>query len=179
MTDQEILQLFRNNSTRDKAFSELVKVYSKKLYWHVRRMVTDHDDANDVVQNAFIKIWKGLPNFKEESALYTWLYRIASNEAITFINLNKKRSSVQLATAEYDLGETIQDEVWMDSEAAIKKLQLAIEALPDKQRQVFVMRYYDEMKYEEMQAILGTSVGALKASFHHAVKKVENFLTVD
>ncbi|MFN0276436.1 MAG: RNA polymerase sigma factor [Chitinophagales bacterium] len=179
MSDKEILQHFRNESTRDRAFSELVKVYSKKLYWHVRRMVTDHEDTNDIVQNAFIKIWKGLPNFKEESALYTWLYRIATNEAITFLNNRKKMQSIALENAPVLAGGIVHAEAAPDGEAIANKLQHAIESLPAKQKQVFVMRYYDEMKYEDMEELLGTSVGALKASFHHAVKKIESFLTGD
>lgn len=178
MTDREILDLFRSEKTRDKAFTGLVQVYSKKLYWHIRRMVTDHDDANDVVQNAMIKIWKGLPAFKEDSALYTWLYRIATNEAITFLNSNKKRAHINSQVEAESSSGSLKAEAWLDSETVTKKLQQAIEALPDKQKQVFILRYYDEMKYEEMEAVLGTSSGALKASYHHAVKKIMLFMGI-
>lgn len=178
MTDQEILRQFRNEHTREKAFAGLVAVYTKKLYWHVRRMVHDHEDANDVVQNAFIKIWKGLPDFREDSRLYTWLYRIATNEAITFLGSKHRKNSVPLDPA--DAGNhALKEDPYIDGNALQKKLRDAISLLPDRQKQVFVMRYYDELKYEEMEKILDTSAGALKASFHHAVKKIEKYLTGD
>lgn len=178
MSDKEILLQFQHATTREKAFSQLVHTYSKKIYWHVRRMVADHDDANDVVQNAFIKIWKGLPNFKGDSALYTWIYRIATNEAITFLNNRKKNQNVSIDDVPVLASAAIHAEAPLDGDAIAGKLEAAVNSLPAKQKQVFVMRYYDEMKYEEMEAVLGTSVGALKASFHHAVKKIESFLTV-
>ncbi len=176
MTDKEIVQLCLDVSTREQGFRYLVQAYSKKLYWHVRRMVINHDDADDVVQNCFIKVWKGLPEFRQESKLYTWLYRIASNEAITFINEKYRRSSVALETEGDSYSAKLKTDPWFDGDAVQMQLQLAIDALPDKQKQVFIMRYYDELKYEEMEEILGTSTGALKASFHHAVKKIELFL---
>ncbi len=143
----------------------------------MRRMITDHDDANDVVQNCFIKIWKGLPQFREDSQLYTWLYRIATNEAITFMNDRHRKRVVPLVLQNEDVGSGQQaDEPWFDSDDVQRNLQAAIDTLPNKQKQVFVLRYYDEMKYEEMEAVLGTSTGALKASYHHAVKKIENYL---
>lgn len=154
----------------------MVSAYSKKIYWHVRRMVTDHDDANDVVQNCFIKAWKGLHHFKGESQLYTWLYRIATNEAITFMNDKYRRNSIAIdGDADGHLSR-MKEDVWFDGNDVQLQLQTAIDTLPDKQKQVFVMRYFEEMKYEEMEQVLGTSVGALKASFHHAVKKIETFL---
>lgn len=146
----------------------------------MRRMVSDHDDANDIVQNCFIKAWKGLANFREDSKLYTWLYRIATNEAITFLNDRQRKLVVPISAGEENYesgyGSQLQNEPWFDSEEVQKNLQAAIDSLPAKQKQVFVMRYYDEMKYEEMEEVLGTSMGALKASFHHAVKKIENYL---
>lgn len=154
----------------------MVSAYSKKIYWHVRRMVTDHDDANDVVQNCFIKAWKGLHHFKGESQLYTWLYRIATNEAITFMNDKYRRNSIAIDGAADDHLSRMKEDVWFDGNDMQLQLQTAIDTLPDKQKQVFVMRYFEEMKYEEMEQVLGTSVGALKASFHHAVKKIETFL---
>lgn len=179
MTDKEILDLLKVDKNVDRAFACIVKTYSKKMYWHIRRIVNDHDDANDIVQNAMIKTWKGLSNFKGDAQLYTWLYRIATNEAITFLNSNKKRATMQLQNPDYELSQSITAEPWMDGDAASKKLERAIDALPMKQKQVFVMRYYDEMKYEEMEQLLGTSAGALKASYHHAVKKIENYLKED
>ncbi len=176
MSDKEILQLCLQEKTRDLGFKHLVSVYSKKIYWHVRRMVSDHDDANDVVQNCFIKAWKGLPNFREDSQLFTWLYRIATNESITFLQdrYRKNNSGKPIETNVY-VG-SLKEEVWMDGDTLKDKLQSAINTLPAKQKQVFIMRYFEEMKYEQMEEILGTSTGALKASFHHAVKKIEVIL---
>jgi len=176
MTDKEIIQLCLNATTRELGYKKLVAVYSKKLYWHVRRMVTNHDDANDVVQNCFIKIWKGLPNYREESKLYTWLYRIASNESITFINEKYRRTSIAIDNDVAQYTANLNSDPWFDGDETQVQLQHAIDSLPDKQKQVFIMRYYDELKYEEMEAVLGTSIGALKASYHHAAKKIEAFL---
>lgn len=175
MTDIEIVQLCLNQDTRELGYKHLVAAYTKKIYWHVRRMVTNHDDADDVVQNCFIKIWKGLPQFRQESKLYTWIYRIASNEAITFINEKYRRSSIALEGGEYAYSALLADDPWFDGDDTQKQLQFAIDTLPDKQKQVFVMRYFDELTYEEIAAIVGTSVGALKASYHHAAKKIESF----
>jgi len=179
MTDKEIIALCRNEQTLEQGFTCLVSVYTKKIYWHIRRMIPDHDDANDVVQNCFIKVWKGISNFREDSKLYTWLYRIATNEAITFMNDRHRKQVVPMTTPgtdDNDHTQRISDEPWLDMEAVQKNLQAAIDTLPDKQKQVFVMRYFDELKYEDMEEILGTSQGALKASFHHAVKKIEHYL---
>ncbi len=176
MSDKEIIQLCMQEATRNKGFQQMVSAYSKKIYWHVRRMVTSHDDANDVVQNCFIKAWKGLPEFKGNSQLYTWLYRIATNEAITFLKDKYRRTSIAIEGAADDYLLQLQEDVWFDGNEMQRQLQTAIDTLPDKQKQVFVMRYFDELKYEEMEQILGTSTGALKASFHHAVKKIELFL---
>lgn len=176
MSDQEIVQLCLDPLHRERGYKLLLSAYSKKIYWHIRRMVTDHDDANDVVQNVFIKVWKGLSDFRADSKLYTWLFRIATNEAITFINEKYRRSSVALDSGQAEHIQHLTHDAWFDGDETQKLLQHAIDSLPDKQKQVFVMRYYDELKYEEMEAILGTSTGALKASFHHAVKKVEQFL---
>jgi RNA polymerase sigma-70 factor (ECF subfamily) len=139
-------------------------------------MVVDHDDANDVLQNAFIKVWKGLANFREDSQLYTWLYRIATNECLTFLDQQKKRASVSLNDDENGLSNKVKADENFDSSKLEWKLQLAIQQLPERQRLVFNLRYYDEMPYEEMSRILETSEGALKASYHHAAKKIEDFL---
>lgn len=176
MTDQEIVQLCLEPTTRERGFRMLVSAYSTRLYWHIRRMVSDHDDANDVVQNVFIKVWKGLPDFRADSKLYTWLYRIASNEAISFIRDTYRRNSVAIAEEGESHLRRMEADPWMDADDTQRLLQLAIDSLPDRQKQVFVMRYYDALQYEEMEAILGISTGALKASFHHAVKKIEEFL---
>lgn len=177
ITDQEILRRFKNPATKEQAFSLLVQKYQEKLYWHIRRMVVDHDDANDVCQNMFIKVWRNLSKFRADSKLYTWLYRIATNESLTFLNQKKRRASSALVTDDYDLATQLKADPYFEGNEIQIKLQRAIEALPDKQKTVFLMRYYENLKYDDMSAILGTSVGALKASYHHAVKKIEKFLT--
>lgn len=174
--DKELLHLFRQPGTREKAFTDIIKKYQEKLYWHIRRMVVDHDDANDVLQNMFIKVWNALDNFREDSQLYTWLYRIATNESLTFIEQQKKRSAVSLSDVESNLSNKIMADKHFDSNKLEWKLQIAIQQLPEKQRLVFNLRYYDEMPYEEMSRVLETSEGALKASYHHAVKKIEEFI---
>jgi len=178
LEDSELLFQFKQPSSKEKelAFTGIVKKYQEKLYWHIRRMVVDHDDANDVLQNAFIKVWKGLANFREDSQLYTWLYRVATNECLTFLDQQKKRASVSLNEDENGLSNKVKADENFDSSKLEWKLQLAIQQLPERQRLVFNLRYYDEMPYEEMSRILETSEGALKASYHHAAKKIEDFL---
>lgn len=176
MTDAELLLQFRNPETKEQAYTSIIKKYQEKLYWHIRRMVVEHEDANDVLQNVFIKVWKGLLNFREDAQLYTWLYRIATNECLTFLEQQKKRRSVSLSDVETDLSNKIKADKHFDANKLEWKLQLAIQQLPEKQRIVFSLRYYDEMPYEEMSRVLETSEGALKASYHHAVKKVEDFI---
>lgn len=175
-SDAELLQQFRNPTTKEPAFTAIIKKYQERLYWHIRRMVVDHDDANDVLQNVFIRVWNGLENFKEESQLYTWLYRIATNESLTFLEAQKKRAAVSLSDVETGLSNKIKADKHFDPNRLEWKLQLAIQQLPEKQRIVFTLRYYDEMPYEEMSRVLETSEGALKASYHHAVKKIEDFI---
>ena len=179
ITDEEILKQFRNPPTKEKAFTMLVQKYQEKLYWHIRRIVSVHDDADDVLQNVFIKIWKNLEKFKENSKLYTWLYRIATNESLTFINKRKRRSATALETEDYNLGAMLSSDPYFDGDEIQIKLEEAIATLPEKQMLVFKMRYYEALKYDDMSEILGTSVGALKASYHHAVKKIEKYLTTD
>src|ERR1043166_5555571 len=144
-SDSELLQQFRNPITKEKAYTVLIKRYQEKLYWHVRRMVVDHDDANDVLQNVFIRVWNGLENFREDSQLYTWLYRIATNESLTFIENQKKRSAISLSDVETGLSNKIKADKHFDANRLEWKLQLAIQQLPEKQRAVFLLRYYDEM----------------------------------
>lgn len=175
-SDAELLIQFREPKTKEAAFTAIIKKYQEKLYWHIRRMVVDHDDTNDVLQNVFIRVWNGLQNFKEESQLYTWLYRIATNECLTFIEQQKKRSSVSLSDVESGLSNKIKADKHFDPNKLEWKLQLAIQKLPEKQRLVFTLRYYDELPYEEMSRILDTSEGALKASYHHAAKKIEDYI---
>ena len=174
--DKELLELFRDPSQRERAYTAIVKKYHEKIYWHVRRMVVDHDDAHDVVQNVFIKVWKGLDNFREDAKLYTWLYRIASNESLTFIEQQKKRQIVSFEDAQSGLADRLKADKDFDPNKLEWKLQLAIQQLPEKQKLVFSLRYYDEMPYEDMSRILETSEGALKASYHHAVKKIEEYI---
>ncbi len=176
LSDSELLVEFRNPVTKEKAYTLLIKKYQEKLYWHVRRMVIEHEDANDVLQNVFIRVWNGLENFREDSQLYTWLYRIATNECLTFLEQQKKRSSVSLSEVESGLSNKIKADKHFDPNKLEWKLQLAIQQLPEKQRIVFHLRYYDEMPYEEMSKVLETSEGALKASYHHAAKKIEDYI---
>jgi len=176
MEDALILDKFADERTRDEAFAQLLKKYQQKIYWHVRRLVIDHDDADDLVQDIFIKVWKNLGNFREDAQLYTWLYRIATNECITFLNRKKQRQNISLddESSAY-LVDTLTDQTYFNGDQAQLKLQQALLTLPEKQRLVFNMKYFDGLKYEEISEIVGTSVGALKASYHLAVKKIEQF----
>ena len=176
ISDAELLVQFRNPITKEKAFTTIIKKYQEKLYWHLRRMVVDHEDANDVLQNVLIRVWNGLENFREDSQLYTWLYRVATNECLTFLEQQKKRAAVSLSDVETGLENKIKADQHFDGKKLEWKLQLGIQQLPEKQRIVFQLRYYDEMPYEEMSRVLETSEGALKASYHHAVKKIEEYI---
>lgn len=162
-----------------KAFEQIVTYYSEKLYWQIRKMVLSHDDANDLLQNTFIKAWMSIDLFRGEAKLSTWLYKIAVNESITFLNRQRAQNQVSIDDQEAFLIEKLESDEYFDSDEIQLKLQKAILSLPEKQRVVFNLRYYDEMPYEEMSEIMGTSVGALKASYHHAAKKVEEFLNKD
>ena len=170
--DEDILiERLRDPKARRTAFSDMVKAYSEPLYWHIRRMVLNHDDANDLLQNTFMKAWTGVDGFLGNAKVLTWLYRIATNEAITFINRTKA-----IALEEVDACVSqLEADPYFDGNALQVRLQEALQSLPPKQRMVFNMKYYDEMKYEEISSILGTSIGALKASYHLAVKKISTF----
>ena len=174
--DSLLINQFKQPSNRDRAFTSIVKKYQEKIYWQIRRIVVCHDDANDVMQNVFIKAWNGLDNFRADSKLSTWLYRIAVNESLTFLEQQKRKSSISLDEGTLNLEEKLHSEKDFDANKAVWKLQLAIQQLPEKQRIVFNMRYFEETPYEEMSQILDTSVGALKASYHHAVKKIEEYV---
>ncbi len=176
INDQEILDLFQVVASRERAFSLLVKKYQERLYWHIRRLVIHHEDTNDVLQNMLIKVWRNLENFRQDSGLYTWLYRIATNESLTYLEQQKKKSSYSLSDHENGLANSIRAEKGFDANKLEWKLQLAIQSLPEKQRAVFCLRYYDEMPYEKMSHVLETSEGSLKASYHHAAKKVEDYI---
>ena len=175
-SDAELLFQFRNSFTKERAFTAILKKYQEKLYWHVRRMVVEHEDANDVLQNIAIRVWNGLENFREDSQLYTWLYRVATNECLTFLEQQKKRAAVPFDEVATGLENKIRADKNFDAKKLEWKLQLAIQQLPEKQKVVFQLRYYDEMPYTEMSRVLETSEGALKASYHHAVKKIEEFM---
>lgn len=177
-TDQELLEKFRDERTRSYAFNLLMRKYQQRMYWHIRRIVVDHDDANDVVQNVFIKVWKSLDKFREDSQVYTWLYRIATNESITFLNGKRKRFFVPLVDVEHELSNNLSGDTHFTGDKIMLKLQQAILKLPTQQRIIFNMKYFDGLKYEEMAVILNLTTGALKASYHHAVKKLEKYLTL-
>jgi len=176
-SDDKLLALFRDEKSRNYAYNLIVRKHQERLYWHIRRMVIVHEDSDDVLQNTLIKAWKGLLNFKEESKLYTWLYRIASNEAITFLNKKKKRFFIPMNDVEHELTIHLESDESFSGDEIQLKLQKAILTLPEKQRLVFNMKYYDDLKYAEISEILETSVGGLKASYHHAVKKIEKYIT--
>ncbi len=177
-SDKELLEIFKNDNA-NYAFNLLVSKYQKKLYWHIRKIVISHNDTDDVLQNTFIKTWQNLSKFREEANLYTWLYRIATNESITFLNKKRKQNHYSIDEEDSFLINTIKSDELFDGDEIQMKLQKAILTLPQKQRIVFNMKYFDEIKYEDMSKILETSVGALKASYHHAVKKIETFFEND
>lgn len=175
--NKELINRLRDPKTCRNAFGEVIKTYSEPLYWQIRRMVQSHDDANDLLQNTFMKAWSSIENFRGDARLSTWLYKIAINESITFLERERKRLSISLDDQEASLARTIEADEYFDGDALQLKLRKAIASLPEKQRLVFNMKYFDDMKYEDMSNILGTSVGALKASYHLAVKKIENILS--
>lgn len=174
--DIDLVYRFKNGPDKEAAFTGIVKKYQEKLYWQIRRMVVLHEDADDVLQNVFIKVWRSLDKFREDSQLYTWLYRISINECLTFLEQQKKKLTIPIENDSINLSEQIKAEKNFDANKLEWKLQLAIQKLPEKQRIVFHLRYYDEMPYEQMSRILDTSEGALKASYHHAVKKIEDYI---
>lgn len=173
MSDEQILELLRSDNTFERGFRLLMSQYRERLYWHIRRLVLVHEDADDVLQNTFIKIYRGILQFEGKSKLYTWLYRIATNESITYLQGKSRHASASLDDETVLLTNRLQADEWFDGDEVQVKLQQSIARLPEKQRLVFNLRYFDEMPYEEMAVLLDTSAGALKASFHHAVKKIE------
>lgn len=177
--EKEFIQELLNPKTQNVAFQKLLRDYQRPLYSQIRNIVLNHDDADDVLQNTFIKVFKHLKDFKGDSKLFSWMYRIATNEAITFINQKAKRNGTTSEALQTKLVDNLKADVYFDGSEIQIKLQKAIAALPDKQQLVFKMKYYEEIKYEDMSEILGTSVGALKASYHHAVKKIEEFVKVN
>ena len=175
--DDKIFELLKTDL--NKGFRLLVESYSQKLYWHIRRLVILHEDADDALQNTFINVWKSIGNFRSDSSLYTWLYTIATNEALALINKRKRNAAVTIDDLGSYFANSQEGSTWFDGDEAQMKLQNAILQLPEKQRIVFNLKYFDEMTYEEMSKVLKTSEGALKASYHHAVKKIEKILVND
>jgi len=173
-TEEEIKDLIALD--QDKALRLIVDKYGSRLYWHIRRIVLIHDDADDALQNVFINAWKNMGNFRNESSLYTWLYKIATNEALTLLRKRERNSSIPIDDLGDVFASSAEGDTYFDGDEASAKLQNAILKLPEKQRIVFNMKYFDDLSYEEMSKVLGTSVGALKASYHHAVKKIEQFI---
>jgi len=173
--DDEIKACLETNP--DRAFRLIVEKFGSKLYWHIRRLVIIHDDADDALQNTFINAWRNISNFRNESSLYTWLYAISTNEALTLIRKREKNAGIPLDDLEAVFSISPESDTYFDGDEAAAKLQNAILKLPEKQRVVFNMKYFEDMSYEDMSRVLGTSVGALKASYHHAVKKIEQFIT--
>lgn len=176
LTEEELISQLNQPSKRAGAFSMVFKTYQERLYWHIRKMVLSHDDSNDVLQNTFMKAWNGLDGFRGESQLFTWLYRIATNETLTFLANKRLKSVNSMDDMEDGLLQNLRADNYFNGNEVQLKLQKAILTLPEKQRLVFNMKYFDDVTYEQMEDILGTSVGALKASYHHAVKKIEKYL---
>jgi RNA polymerase sigma factor (sigma-70 family) len=177
LEDKELLSKIRNPDTRNYGFNMLVRTYQQRVYWHVRKMVIDHDDADDLTQEVFIKIHRYIGNFREDSQLFTWIYRIATNECLSFLDKKKKRFFLPIADVTAELTGKLDSGVQISGDEIQLKLQKALLKLPDKQRLVFNMKYFDDLSYEEISGITETSVGALKASYHHAVKKIEEYLS--
>jgi RNA polymerase sigma-70 factor (ECF subfamily) len=176
ISEEELLKLLKEEKTADEGLRLLIDKYGRQLYWIIRRIVLDHDDANDVLQNCLIKVYHKIHTFEGRSKLITWLQRIATNEAIDFYKARKRRRSTSIDDETSFVGQRLKADAWFDGNEAQVLLHQAIATLPDKQKQVFLLRYFEEMPYAEMSAMLGTSEGALKASFHHAVKKIEAFV---
>lgn len=179
MEDKELLLKLRDPNTKNYGFNLLVRKYQQKIYWHIRKMVIDHDDADDLVQESFLKAWRNIDSFREDAQFYTWLYRIATNECLNFLRKKKNRFFLPLNDVTRELESKLDSRNLIEGDEIQFKLQKALLKLPDKQRMVFNMKYFDDMKYEEISVITDTSIGALKASYHHAVKKIEEYLKVD
>ena len=174
--EQQVVEQLRDVTRRERAFTMLVEHFKEQLYWQIRRMVLTHDDADDVLQNTFIKAWTGLDGFRGDAKLSTWLFRIANNETLNFLERKRQTLSIDDEAA-VSVAARLESDPYFDGDETAQQLQEAVASLPDKQRQVFNLKYFEEMKYEDMSDLLGTSVGALKASYHHAVKKISDFFT--
>jgi|TARA_B110000444_G_scaffold261029_1_gene310592 RNA polymerase sigma-70 factor (ECF subfamily) len=178
-TDEELLVMFKNPEKINYVFNYIINLYQKRIYWHIRKILISHDDTNDVTQNTFIKVFKNLKGFKGESSIFTWIYRIATNESLTFLKKNKKHYFESLDNVSSSLSIKLTSDIYFDGDKAQIMLQEAILKLPTKQRIVFNMRYFDNMKFEQISQVLGTSVGALKANYHHAKNKIELYLKIN
>lgn len=176
MTEKEIITNLQNETRQEEAFAALVEQHKVRLYWHIRNFVKVHEDTDDVLQNTFIKVFKNIKKFKGDSQLYSWMYRIATNESITFLNKQAKKKNISSEELKDYLIDSLESDVYFEGDEIQLQLHRAIETLPNKQKEVFIMRYFEEMPYKEMSEILETSEGALKSSYHHASKKVELFL---
>ena len=174
--EREIIALLQDSTRQREAFECIVKEYSEQLYWQIRRIVLSHDDANDILQNTFIKAWMNIDYFRGEAKMSTWLYRIALNECLTFLNKQRASNQLSIDDTHIEMIEKLETDPYFDGDETQKIFLKAVHALPEKQQMVFNLKYFKEMKYEEISEILGTSIGALKASYHHAVKKIEKFL---
>jgi RNA polymerase sigma factor (sigma-70 family) len=179
LDEKELIARLQDEETRNYAFHQLIKLYQEKVYWLVRKMVLDHDDANDITQDVFIKVHQKIDSFRRDAQLFTWIYRIATNECLSFLRKQKRKSFFSFESHQEVLAEKLKEGLAVTEEDVTYKLQEALLVLPDKQRLVFQMKYFDDMKYGEISKILDTSVGALKASYHHAVKKIEKFIIQD
>lgn len=175
--EEEIIEQLQRPETCRSAFGRVVQLYSEPLYWQIRKMVISHDDADDLLQNTFLKAWTNIAYFRAEARLSTWLYRIAVNECLTFLNRQRQQQNISIDDGDLFLADRLEADEWFDGDELQKRFQKALLRLPEKQRLVFNMRYYDDMKYEDISQVLGTSVGALKASYHHAAKKIEEYLS--
>lgn len=175
--EQELISRLQSPQHKDQAFRELLKLYQERLYWHIRKMVYHHDDADDVLQNTFVKIFRHIDSFKGDSKLYSWMYRIATNEAISFLNQKAKMQNITLEEVKEQALNNLTEDIYFEGDQLQLELQKAIATLPHKQQLVFNMKYFDDLTYEELSEILGTSVGALKASYHLAVKKITAYLS--
>ncbi len=174
LSDKKIIQTLKDSRDKERAFSLILKKYQERLYWYIRKMVISHDDTDDILQNSFLKIWKGLDKFRGDSSIYTWVYRIATNETFTFLKTRDKQRAFSINKEESSFENTLKSDHHFNGTELQRKLQSFILKLPDKQRLIFNMKYFDEMKYEEISRITGTSVGSLKASYHHAVNKIKD-----
>ena len=178
-TDEDIIDKIKDNKTVDYGFNLLLEKYQEKVYWVIRRMVIDHESSDDIAQETFVKVWKNLDKFKGESKLYTWIYRIATNEALTHLRKKKRRFFLSIGDIENELMSTLEADIYYSGDVIQLKLQKAILTLPEKQRLVFNMKYFEELKFREIAEVLEVTVGSLKAQYHHAVKKIEKYLKQD